>query len=113
MKKFDFEWNGSYEEGGRVIDVIEFSPKENKEFWNKGSIYIVEDLWCILRVEYSSFVGGGRYECREVSPDCYLPVSLLMDVSCAAPMDSVNTKSISLKMLTGSSISYKNISVKK
>ncbi len=113
MTKFDFEWNGSYEEGGRVIDVIEFSPKKNKEYWNKGSIYIVEDLWCILRVEYSSFVGGGRYECREVSPDCYLPVSLLMDISCTAPMDSVNTKNLSLKILTGSSISYKDISVKK
>jgi len=110
--KYGFEWRGSYEEGGHIVDVIEFTPKKDS-YAQKGCVHVIKDLWCVLKVEYASLAGDGRIECREILPDLFLPVSILDAVRFEIPADSIEgIKGMNFCMSTGRSITYTGISVK-
>ncbi len=111
MKKYEFEWIGSYKEKDRTVEVIEFIPRKGK-YKRKGRVHVITDLWCVLRVEYPSLSGGEWVECQEVLPDLYLPVSVLSQGKVAIPPDSISgVNGMNCSILTGSAIRYIDISV--
>lgn len=111
MKKYEFEWIGSYREGDRTIEVIEFIPRKGK-YKPKGRVHVITGLWCVLKVEYPTSAGGKRIECQEVFPDLYLPVSVLSQHKLEVPADSVpDVNGMNCFLLTGSAIRYIDISI--
>lgn len=72
-----YKLKGTIEEDGLVIDVL-VNENAGDEFESAVStLYVIEDLWCILRSEVVSKTTRELTECRNVGNGVYLPVSYL------------------------------------
>lgn len=80
-KKFDakkvtkkgWKLKGVIEENGMTIDVL--TRSEGKSIKYETSIYVIEDLWTVLRYENHTSEGGlYRVECRDIGDGIYMPV---------------------------------------
>lgn len=68
LKEYHYEFLGTLEEDGHVIDVL-----RGKKGKFQVTIFVVEDLWGILRVEYNTPIGYTRVEAKNFN-GVYLPV---------------------------------------
>lgn len=72
-KGFGFKVVGALEEDGHVVDVL-----TGKKGRTKVTVFVVEDVWGIKRVEYTHPMGTGILEAKNVGHDIYLPSSYRM-----------------------------------
>lgn len=79
---YDFKLEGCFTEGGRLINKIRIIPKKDNPELVSGTLYIVEDLWCIsaldLTVRAQGITANIRVTCKEVKPGLFLSTSLSM-----------------------------------
>ncbi len=80
-KKFDakkaakkkWQLKGVIEENGKTIDVL--TRTEGDSIKSDVTVYIIEDLWSVLRFELrNSKAGFLRFECSDIGGGIYLPV---------------------------------------
>ena len=69
-KKKKFQLQGTIEENGLDVDVLQSGSYK---------VYIVEDLWTVLRVELNTEDQMERLECRDMGGGIYLPISYVAD----------------------------------
>jgi len=81
--KDGWKLKGIVEEQGRDVDVLTRTVVKDKEK-TEYTLYVIEDLWTILRYEEKSGGGLERYECRDIGGGIYMPFSL---ISQPIPMD--------------------------
>lgn len=74
----NFKLKGTIEENGQVIDVL-VSSRAHDKYYYKQVLYVIEDNWCILRMENDSSDEYERTECRNIGDGIYLPVSKIDD----------------------------------
>jgi len=74
--KDGWKLKGVVEEQGHDVDVLTRTVKSGKET-TTYTLYVIEELWTILRYEENSPAGLERYECRDVGEGIYMPVSLI------------------------------------
>lgn len=72
-KGFGFKVVGALEEDGHVVDVL-----TGQKGRTKVTVFVVEDVWGIKRVEYTHPMGTGILEAKNVGHDVYLPASYRM-----------------------------------
>ncbi len=86
-----FELVGSYEQDGKVIDVLEYintssrevetvnengeTVKEKKSVSTTNRVYVVEDDWGILKAERNNSFIRSSIECRDLGGGIYMPIS--------------------------------------
>lgn len=81
---YNFRYQGASLQGDYTINKIEVIPKRKSQQLFKGTIYIIEDLWCLhsLDLENENFAGDIRV--RElyipVKEDIWMPVSHQFDI---------------------------------
>jgi len=81
--KKGWKLQGIIEEQGHDVDVLTRTLcNEHDTVYYK--LYVIEDLWTILRYEENSTMGLERYECRDIGGGIYMPVSY---VTKPIPMD--------------------------
>lgn len=69
----NWKLKGVIEENGMTIDVL--TRSEGKSIKYETSIYVIEDLWAVLRYENRTSEGGlYRVECRDIGSGIYMPV---------------------------------------
>ena len=79
LKKDGFKFVGTVEEDDKVIDVLKRVKKvEAANAFETCTIYIIEDEWCILRIEEQTVINEMRVECRDFGHGLYLPISVMM-----------------------------------
>lgn len=88
-KRYDFRLCGTYEDGGRTIDVIEGTSRDTTSIRSSLRMLVVEDAWGILSFEYRVSQLHQRTECREVAPGLYLPISNVLE-----PMGDIDLNSM-------------------
>lgn len=82
--KCNYKLKGSVEENGLVIDVLVNDNSGDKDDPGVMTLYVVEDLWCILRSEFNGKMTYERFECRDVGDGIYMPVCHLIEPTFAA-----------------------------
>lgn len=79
-----FRYQGATLEGNYVIDKIEVIPRRKSQQLFEGTIYIIEDLWCLHSVDLSNENIAGKIRVRElyipVKEEVWMPVSHQIDV---------------------------------
>lgn len=82
---YRFRLDGYFEEGGRMVNKIHFTPKKQDNRLLEGDIFIVEDLWSVSAAEVSVRESGLKAQmkvtCKEVQPTVFMPVSITMSTS--------------------------------
>ena len=68
-KKKGFKLIGTIEENGLDVDVLKSGTY---------TVYVVEDLWTVLRIESSDESEYTRLECRDVGGGIYMPISFIV-----------------------------------
>lgn len=85
IKESRFELKGTFEEEGLTIDVLEFQEgftMKGKEYIPMVTrLYVIEDIWAILRIESNSDAGKSIIECRNIGGNIYLPISKITEPS--------------------------------
>lgn len=82
---------GSYEQDGKVIDVLEYintrtrevetvddngeTVKETKKTTTTNRVHVVEDDWGILKAEQNNSYFRSSIECRDMGGGIYMPIS--------------------------------------
>ena len=69
-KKQEWKFEGSYDEGDKMIDKLSCTKKDVKY-----TLHIVDDEWGIIKIEKKSKSGYSATDCQEVAKGLYLPVS--------------------------------------
>jgi len=76
---YNFTFEGSYLEGIHMIDKIKVTPKRKSQQVWEGTLYIVEDLWCLHSCDLSVETIAGTINLRQlyanVMMDAWLPVN--------------------------------------
>ncbi|RPH70413.1 hypothetical protein EHM76_06605, partial [bacterium] len=76
---YNYKYEGFIEESGKTIFKITVSPKHNSQQLMRGSIYIVDQLWCLHSADVSihMFFGSLNYKIiySPVKSNAWLPVS--------------------------------------
>lgn len=82
---YRFRLDGYFEEDGRMVNKIHFSPKKEDNRLLEGDIFIIEDLWCVsaanVSVRESGLKAQMKVTCKEVQPQVFMPVSITMSTS--------------------------------
>ncbi|MDE6871339.1 MAG: carboxypeptidase-like regulatory domain-containing protein [Bacteroidales bacterium] len=71
-----FDLVGTYEYGGKLVDVLEWS---DPKMMRKATVHVVEDDWGILKVQmFSNNDEVMRCEARDTGSGVYMPVSFVL-----------------------------------
>lgn len=85
---YSYHLIGSYEEGGRLVHRIAFSPKKDMTGLLNGTLCIVDSLWCLSAAELHTRLAVGRMDVRasfnEAAKGTYLLSS--QSISCEMGM---------------------------
>lgn len=73
-----YKLKGTIEEDGKVIDVLEYS-RQHDGYHCTTTLYVIEDIWGILRTEFLDNNMYERTECRDIGGGIYLPISQMQD----------------------------------
>ena len=76
--KHKFRLTGTYEYGGKLVDVLYWKHKHSGV---SVTVHIVEDAWGILRIEVGRGKEVMRCEARDIGGDIYMPVTLVFKPS--------------------------------
>jgi len=81
---YNFRYRGASLQGDYTINKIEVIPKRKSQQLFKGTIYIVEDLWCLHSLDLVNENFAGDIRVRElyipVKEDIWMPVSHQFDI---------------------------------
>ena len=103
---YSFKFEGATIQGDWLVDKISVLPKRKSQQLFSGTIYIIEDLWCLQSVDLSNDNLAGKIRVRQiyipVQDDIWLPVSHNFEI---------NLEVIGLRANVGygSSVKYKNV----
>jgi Family of unknown function (DUF5686)/CarboxypepD_reg-like domain len=82
---YNYKYLGASLQGNFVIDKIQVIPKRKSQQLFEGTIYIIEDLWCIQSVDLTNENIVGKITLRQlyipVQDDIWMPVSHKLEVS--------------------------------
>jgi len=82
---YKFKYIGSSLQGNFSINKIEVTPKRKSQQLFKGTIYIIEDLWCLHSVDLTNENLVGKIKVQQlyipVQDEIWLPVSHKFDVN--------------------------------
>lgn len=79
---YRFEYLGFFEDRGRTINKIKIIPKSYGPGVCRGTIYIIDDLWCIHSIEAETVNQGFTIKLKQLySPqqEVWVPVSQVID----------------------------------
>jgi len=79
---YRFEYMGFFEDRGRTINKIKIIPKSYGPGVCRGTIYIIDDLWCIHSIEAETVNQGFTIKLKQLySPqqEVWVPVSQVID----------------------------------
>lgn len=81
---YDFRYTGTTFQGNYTINKIEVIPKHKSQQLFTGSIFIIEDLWCLHSVDLTNENLAGKIRVRElyipVQEEIWMPVSHQFDI---------------------------------
>ncbi len=84
---YNFKYLGASLQGNYTINKIEVIPKRKSQQLFSGTIYIIEDLWCLHSVDLTNENLAGKIRVRElyipVQEDIWMPVSHQFDIDLA------------------------------
>ena len=76
---YNFKYLGTSLQGNNVIAKIQVTPKRKSQQLFEGTIYIIEDLWCLHSVDLTNENIAGKIRIQQlyipVQDDIWLPVS--------------------------------------
>ena len=103
---YRFKYLGLSAEGNYYIDKIEVTPKRKSQQLFEGTIYIIEDLWCLHSVDLINENIAGKIRVQQlyipVQEDVWMPVSHNFDVS-------ISILGVKGEASYGSSIKYSEV----
>lgn len=79
---YRFEYLGYFEDRGRIINKIKIIPRSYGPGVCRGTIYIIDDLWCIHSIEAETVNQGFTIKLKQLySPhqEVWVPVSQVID----------------------------------
>jgi hypothetical protein len=107
---YKFKYSGLSSQGNYLIDKIQVIPKRKSQQLFEGTLYIIEDLWCIHSVDFVNDNIAGRIRVQQlyipVQEDVWMPVSLKFDVN-------ISIIGVKADAAYGSSIKYNEVNVNK
>lgn len=105
---YKFKYLGLSSQGGYYVDKIEVTPKRKSQQLFKGTIYIIEDLWCLHSVELENENIAGKVRITQlyipVQENVWLPVSHKFDIN-------ISIIGVKGDAGYGSSIKYRDVAV--
>jgi len=103
---YRFRYEGSTEQGEYTISKIRVTPKRKSQQLFEGTLYIVEDLWCIHSLSLVNDNLAGRISIQQlyipVKDDIWLPVSLKLEMD-------ISIIGVLARATYGSSIKYREV----
>ncbi len=82
---YRFRYLGASPQGNYVINKIQVIPRRKSQQLFEGTIYIIDDLWCLQSVDLTNENLAGKISVRQiyipVQDDIWMPVSHNFDVS--------------------------------
>jgi hypothetical protein len=82
---YNFKYLGASLQGNYTINKIEVDPKRKSQQLFEGTIYIIEDLWCLHSVDLTNENLVGKVKIQQlyipVQDDIWLPVSHKFDIN--------------------------------
>ena len=82
---YTFRFMGASPQGDRVINKIQVTPKRKSQQLFEGTIYIIEDLWCLQSVDLTNENLAGKIKVEQiytpVQNDIWMPVSHKFDIN--------------------------------
>jgi hypothetical protein len=82
---YNFRYLGASLQGNYTINKIEVIPKRKSQQLFKGTIFILEDLWCLHSVDLTNENLAGKIRVRElyipVREEVWMPVSHQIDIN--------------------------------
>ncbi len=79
---YRFEYLGFFEDRGRIVNKIKIIPRSYGPGVCRGTIYIIDDLWCIHSIEAETVNQGFNIKLKQLySPqqEVWVPVSQVID----------------------------------
>jgi hypothetical protein len=105
---YKFKYLGLSSQGDYYVDKIEVTPKRKSQQLFEGTIYIIEDLWCLHSVDLVNENLAGKIRVQQlyisVQEDVWMPVSHKFDVS-------ISILGVKGEASYGSSIKYSEVKV--
>lgn len=101
--KDGWKLKGCIEEQGHIVDVLTRKVGDEK-IYEEQKLYVIEDLWVILRYETKSLMGTERFECRDLGGGIYMPISYITQpqpLPIDEKMDELFLKLDSVRQATG------------
>ena len=84
---YKFHYNGLTAQGNYTINKIQVTPKRKSQQLFEGTIYIIEDLWCLHSVDLINENIAGKIRVQQlyiaVQEDVWMPVSHKFDMDIA------------------------------
>jgi hypothetical protein len=84
---YNYHYDGFFNEGDQVIFKIGITPKHNSQQLMKGTLYVVDKLWCLHSADVSQvmFFGTLSYKTifSQVKRNAWLPISYQFNVDAA------------------------------
>lgn len=103
---YKFRYEGLSSQGDYYIDKIGVTPKRKSQQLFEGTIYIIEDLWCLHSVDLVNDNLAGKIRVQQlfipVQDDIWMPVSHKFDVN-------ISIIGVKADAGYGSSIKYKEV----
>jgi hypothetical protein len=82
---YNFKYQGASLQGNFTIDKIQVIPKRKSQQLFEGTIYIIEDLWCLQSVDLTNENLVGKIRVQQlyipVQDDIWLPVSHKFEIN--------------------------------
>lgn len=105
---YKFKYSGSSAQGEYIINKIQVIPKRKSQQLFEGTIYIVEDLWCLHSIDLLNENIAGKVRVQQlyipVNDDIWMPVSHKFDMN-------ISIIGVKADAGYGSSIKYKEVIV--
>ena len=106
MSHYRFSYEGSTPQGKYIVNKIKVTPKRKSQQVFEGTIYIIEDLWCIHSLDLTNENLAGSIEIKQVytpvQDDIWMPVSHSFDVK-------VSIVGVDADGTYGSSVTYNRV----
>jgi Family of unknown function (DUF5686)/CarboxypepD_reg-like domain len=84
---YNFKYQGASLQGNFTIDKIQVIPKRKSQQLFEGTIYIIEDLWCLQSVDLTNENLVGKIRVQQlyipVQDDIWMPVSHKFEINIA------------------------------
>ena len=76
---YNFKYQGATPQGNNIINKIQVTPKMKSQQLFEGTIFIIEDLWCLQSVDLTNENMAGKISVQQlyipVQDDIWMPVS--------------------------------------